>query len=163
MGLRLVKLFKRLLCSHLYRDQLHKHPGSWMGGPRSEPTVQDEKRRTLPVTVQLYGHCLFLCEDETRLSSLYNVVLKCEAPRNTTINVAKWKKDGLKYVLYYRDGRSDPTYQHPSFKGRVDLTDRELKDGDVSLVLKNVTISDRGTYECRVALHHHGLHGSGYL
>ncbi|XP_051251487.1 myelin-oligodendrocyte glycoprotein-like isoform X2 [Dicentrarchus labrax] len=81
-----------------------------------------------------------------------DVTLPCSAG-DGSIRAVEWTRTDLEpeYVLYYRDGRSDPTYQHPSFKGRVDLTDRELKDGDVSLVLKNVTISDRGTYECRVA------------
>uniref|UniRef100_A0A8P4GNH1 Ig-like domain-containing protein n=1 Tax=Dicentrarchus labrax TaxID=13489 RepID=A0A8P4GNH1_DICLA len=70
-----------------------------------------------------------------------------------TTTAVEWTRTDLEpeYVLYYSDGHLDPYYQHPSFKGRVDLTDRELKDGNVSLVLKNVIISDRGTYECRVA------------
>ncbi|XP_051271833.1 butyrophilin subfamily 1 member A1 [Dicentrarchus labrax] len=79
-----------------------------------------------------------------------NVVLKCEAPRNTTINVAKWKKDGLsKHVYFNRDGHSiEPRDQDPSYIGRVDLVDREMKDGNLSLNLKNVSHNDTGTYEC---------------
>lgn len=44
------------------------------------------------------------------------------------------------------------SYQHPSFKDRVELRDRDMKDGDVTLVLKNVTIADSGRYESHVFL-----------
>uniref|UniRef100_A0AAZ1XUB5 Ig-like domain-containing protein n=1 Tax=Oreochromis aureus TaxID=47969 RepID=A0AAZ1XUB5_OREAU len=78
-----------------------------------------------------------------------DVTLTCRVPNN---NIAKWSRADLEpeYVLLYRDGYFDPANQHPSFKDRVDLQDRQMKDGDVSLILKNVTINDSGTYECRV-------------
>ncbi|XP_025760962.1 uncharacterized protein LOC112845993 [Oreochromis niloticus] len=80
-----------------------------------------------------------------------NVILTCRAP-NYNIIVADWSRAdlGSEYVLLYRDGCFDPENQHPSFKNRVDLQDRQMKDGDVSLILKNVMINDTGTYECRV-------------
>ncbi|XP_039678339.1 myelin protein zero-like protein 2 [Perca fluviatilis] len=81
-----------------------------------------------------------------------NVTLNCTAPDHSIIAVV-WTRSDLEpeYVLYYSDEHLDPTKQHPSFKDRVDLVDRDLKDGDVSLILKNVSSNDNGTYECRVA------------
>ncbi|XP_019210942.1 selection and upkeep of intraepithelial T-cells protein 1 [Oreochromis niloticus] len=79
-----------------------------------------------------------------------NVTLTCRAPGN--IQTVEWSRADLgeKYVFLYRDGRKTLVHQHPSFKDRVDLQDKQMKDGNVSLILKNVTINDTGTYECRV-------------
>ncbi|XP_063325885.1 tyrosine-protein kinase-like otk isoform X2 [Pelmatolapia mariae] len=81
-----------------------------------------------------------------------DVTLTSRAP-NRNITAVKWSRADLgdEYVLLYRDGQFETDNQHPSFKNRVDLQDRQMKDGDVSLILKNVTINDTGTYECRVA------------
>ncbi|KAL4008142.1 hypothetical protein ACER0C_001994 [Sarotherodon galilaeus] len=79
-----------------------------------------------------------------------NVMLTCRAPNN--IQTVEWSRADLggKYVFLYRDGRETLVHQHPSFKDRVDLQDKQMKDGDVSLILNNVTINDSGTYKCRV-------------
>ncbi|XP_004575293.2 butyrophilin-like protein 2 [Maylandia zebra] len=82
-----------------------------------------------------------------------NVTLPCRAPNNTSsICVAEWSRAdlGTDYVLFYREKRIDPDNQHPSFVNRVDLQDGEIKDGDVSLILKHVRANDTGTYHCRV-------------
>uniref|UniRef100_A0AAZ1XQI2 Ig-like domain-containing protein n=1 Tax=Oreochromis aureus TaxID=47969 RepID=A0AAZ1XQI2_OREAU len=96
--------------------------------------------------------CVCVYQKNITAKSGQNVTLTCRAPNNN-IGVIEWKKADLKedeYVLLYRDGHFDPDEQHPSFKNRVDLQDRQMKDGDVSLILKYVTINDTGTYECRV-------------
>ncbi|KAL4008569.1 hypothetical protein ACER0C_002421 [Sarotherodon galilaeus] len=80
-----------------------------------------------------------------------DVTLTCRAP-NIIITAVEWIRADLlpEYVLLYQNGHFDPDDQHPSFKNRVDLQDRQMKDGDVSLILKDVTTADDGTYECRV-------------
>uniref|UniRef100_A0AAX7T403 Ig-like domain-containing protein n=1 Tax=Astatotilapia calliptera TaxID=8154 RepID=A0AAX7T403_ASTCA len=80
-----------------------------------------------------------------------DVTLTCRAPNNN-IKFVHWSKAYLTsgYVYLYQEGQFVPQGQHPSFKNRVDLQDRQMKDGDVSLILNNVTINDTGTYECRV-------------
>ncbi|XP_039463375.1 programmed cell death 1 ligand 1-like [Oreochromis aureus] len=100
--------------------------------------------------------CLFFLRSaskEINSTAGQNITLTCRAPNNNNnIIVVEWSRADLKeeYVLMYRDGHLYADGQHPSFKNRVDLQDRQMKDGDVSLILKDVTINDTGTYECRV-------------
>ncbi|KAK2899427.1 hypothetical protein Q8A73_012556 [Channa argus] len=82
-----------------------------------------------------------------------NITLPCQAPVSKDFIAVEWTRSDLKpsqYVFFFRNGRSDKTHQHPSFVNRVDLLDRQMKDGNLSLNLRNVNSSDHGTYECRV-------------
>uniref|UniRef100_A0A3B4WZK4 Ig-like domain-containing protein n=1 Tax=Seriola lalandi dorsalis TaxID=1841481 RepID=A0A3B4WZK4_SERLL len=80
------------------------------------------------------------------------VSLPCRGPRDTDITVVEWSRaePEPEQVFLYRDKKPDPQNQSPSFQNRVELRDRQMKDGDVSLTLKNVTRNDTGRYECRV-------------
>ncbi|XP_018537742.1 hyaluronan and proteoglycan link protein 1 [Lates calcarifer] len=81
------------------------------------------------------------------------VTLPCRAPRDTKIIVVEWTRPDLKtekYVFLQRGSQPVTDKQHPSFQDRVDLVDRQMKDGNVSLILKNVTREDTGRYKCRV-------------
>ncbi|XP_035988238.1 hepatitis A virus cellular receptor 2 homolog [Fundulus heteroclitus] len=82
-----------------------------------------------------------------------NIVLPCRAADSRPVTAVEWTRTDLKtseYVLLYRDQQMVPFYQHSSFRNRVDLQDRTMTAGDVSLVLNNVRSDDTGTYECRV-------------
>ncbi|KAM4565439.1 uncharacterized protein V3H82_014470 isoform 2-T2 [Fundulus diaphanus] len=79
------------------------------------------------------------------------VILPCRAPENEPDGDLDWSRTDLEsgqYVVMYRNGKFDQEVQSPSFRNRVDLQD--IKNGDVSLVLKKVMTDDTGTYECRV-------------
>ncbi|XP_042072576.1 junctional adhesion molecule B-like [Haplochromis burtoni] len=80
-----------------------------------------------------------------------NISLPCRAPNNNIV-VVEWSRtvQNKEYVFLYRDGQFVSEQQHESYVNRVDLQDRQMKDGDVSLILKNVTTADIGKYECRV-------------
>ncbi|KAL7376029.1 hypothetical protein ABVT39_028195 [Epinephelus coioides] len=79
-----------------------------------------------------------------------NITLTCQVSNSATIAAVWWARRDLKseYVFYYRDGQSDTDIQHPSFQCRVELAEGELKDGNLSVVLMNVSSSDYGEYTC---------------
>ncbi|CAI5671523.1 unnamed protein product [Oreochromis niloticus] len=96
---------------------------------------------------------LFVSADQKTITaeSGQDVTLTCRAPNNNFI-VVEWSRADLgdEHVFVYKDEGFHSNSQHPSFKNRVDLQDRQIKDGDVSLILKDVMINDAGTYECHV-------------
>ncbi|RVE60937.1 hypothetical protein OJAV_G00185800 [Oryzias javanicus] len=81
-----------------------------------------------------------------------DVILTCRASHTSTVFVLEWSRDDLdeKKVFVYKDGRPFPAAQQESFRKRVFLKNNQMKGGDLSVVLKNVTVNDNGTYECRV-------------
>ncbi|XP_039463972.1 selection and upkeep of intraepithelial T-cells protein 7-like [Oreochromis aureus] len=114
------------------------------------------------------GICIFFCsilllagvfvsvsadQKNITVQSGQTVSLPCQAPNNKgTIRVVRWTKPGLQNenVYLYVDRRFYLEEQNPSFKNRVDLQDRQMKDGNVSLILKDVTVNDAGTYKCLI-------------
>ncbi|XP_007575482.1 ICOS ligand-like [Poecilia formosa] len=86
-----------------------------------------------------------------------NVILTCKDPDQGVIEIAEWKRTdlGTEYVLLYKDNQLDPDAQHPSYRDRVDLLCNQLRKGDVSLILKDTTTNDSGTYECRIDTEKH--------
>ncbi|KAM9425369.1 butyrophilin-like protein 3 [Pholidichthys leucotaenia] len=86
-----------------------------------------------------------------------DVTLQCRAFGASTIKVLEWIRPDLEshgHVFLYRNNRTYERYQHPSFRGRVELVDPSMKDGEVSVVLKNISVNDTGTYDCQVIFSH---------
>lgn len=82
-----------------------------------------------------------------------NALLKCCNSSIGKIEKLSWIRRDLGtnlHVFFYRENRLYENIQHPSFRGRVKLSDPQIKDGNVSLILFNTTTNDTGTYECYV-------------
>ncbi|XP_031602047.2 uncharacterized protein LOC116325340 [Oreochromis aureus] len=91
-------------------------------------------------------------DQEVTASPGEDAILQCQGPRDVEITLLEWSKPELSdvYVFFYRNQRLYENYQHVFFKGRVELRDPSMKDGDCSVILRNVSIRDTGTYRCRI-------------
>ncbi|XP_044198227.1 coxsackievirus and adenovirus receptor homolog [Thunnus albacares] len=116
----------------------------------------DSSTATLFVSFLIFS-LTYTFEDQREITAKPgdDVTLPCWSPRGEAVILLEWSKPELKtdgYVFLYRNERSYENYQHPTVRGRVQLSDPEMKDGNVSVILKNVTINDAGTYECHVVI-----------
>ncbi|XP_038586887.1 V-set domain-containing T-cell activation inhibitor 1-like [Micropterus salmoides] len=92
-----------------------------------------------------------LCQEtqEVTVKAGEDATLQCYGGVN--ISLIAWSRTDLTddgYVFFFSDSRSWEDEQHPSFHGRVNLSDPEMTDGDASVILMNVQTTDNGTYEC---------------
>ncbi|XP_051800531.1 uncharacterized protein LOC127532602 isoform X8 [Acanthochromis polyacanthus] len=111
-----------------------------------------QKGKTEPFSI-IYLKVYLSAQENITAERGQDVILPCKVPNINNITAAEWRRPGLDpdyYVLLYRDGHLAPDSQHPFYKNRVDLQDKEMKDGDFYLILKKVTMEDRGTYMCLV-------------
>uniref|UniRef100_A0A3Q3BS70 Ig-like domain-containing protein n=1 Tax=Kryptolebias marmoratus TaxID=37003 RepID=A0A3Q3BS70_KRYMA len=78
------------------------------------------------------------------------ITLSCDAVSFRPIRVVDWSRTDQNPVntILFQNGKPHPDILDLSYKGRVELKDRQ--NGDVSLILKNVTTADSGTYECHI-------------
>uniref|UniRef100_A0A3Q2W296 Ig-like domain-containing protein n=1 Tax=Haplochromis burtoni TaxID=8153 RepID=A0A3Q2W296_HAPBU len=80
-----------------------------------------------------------------------DVTLTCRAPNNNG-DIVEWSRTDPRdtFVFVLKNKKHNGDVQDPSFKNRVALQDKDMKDGNVSVILYNVTAADNGTYECRI-------------
>ncbi|KAF7231643.1 butyrophilin subfamily 2 member A1 [Nothobranchius furzeri] len=81
-----------------------------------------------------------------------SVILPCSVKISATddIQTVEWSKKDLKpvVVFLYRDGCETFEMKDRDFEYRTSLIMREMKNGNVSLRISNVKLSDAGTYRC---------------
>lgn len=71
---------------------------------------------------------------------------------STNIVGVQWSRTDIEeeYVYLRRDGQHVPEYQHPSFAGRVCLQDRDMRKGNLSIIIRQIKSEDNGLYVCYV-------------
>lgn len=80
----------------------------------------------------------------------HDVTLTCDAREYVPLDVMDWSKSegNTEHILVYASQKSGPEIPDQNYKDRVEL--KVMKNGDVSLTLKSVTVEDSGTYRCYV-------------
>ncbi|XP_038587682.1 uncharacterized protein LOC119912525 isoform X1 [Micropterus salmoides] len=85
-----------------------------------------------------------------------DIILPChlEPAMDVASTAVEWSRPDLKprFVHVKRSGQELLDDQHPSYRGRTSLFNKKLQDGDISLKLSKVKLSDRGTYRCFVPI-----------
>nr|XP_046237048.1 butyrophilin subfamily 3 member A1-like [Scatophagus argus] len=85
-----------------------------------------------------------------------DVILPCglKNPTDVSSKTVVWTKPSLDplFIHVYQSGRLVHQVQHPSYRYRTTLFEDQLLNGNVSLKLLRVKISDAGTYVCSIQL-----------
>nr|XP_046174279.1 CD276 antigen-like isoform X3 [Oncorhynchus gorbuscha] len=88
-----------------------------------------------------------------------DVILPCTLRHSVSaVNQSvEWQRPDLKpkEVHLYRDEKDDLVLQNPVFRGRTSLFKEELENGNTSLKLTRVKLSDAGNYTCYIPLLNH--------
>ncbi|CAI5661067.1 unnamed protein product [Oreochromis niloticus] len=89
---------------------------------------------------------------ESQVVGPHQPVLPChvEPAEDVTAQILEWTRSDLnpRFVHVWRSGQDLVTTRNPSYRGRTSLFINELKQGNISLKLSRVKLSDEGTYEC---------------
>uniref|UniRef100_A0A4W6BS61 Ig-like domain-containing protein n=1 Tax=Lates calcarifer TaxID=8187 RepID=A0A4W6BS61_LATCA len=82
--------------------------------------------------------------EEVILPCAFNVTASSDFP------TVEWSKEDLEpdVIFLYRDGCETYEMKHPEFEYRTSFIMKELKNGDISLRITNVRLSDAGKYQC---------------
>lgn len=90
------------------------------------------------------------------MRSEQDVTLQCRGPTDADITALEWSRPELESdgSVFFQSHHSDENYQHESFKCRVELRRSSMKERDVSVIVRNISISDTGRYECKITANH---------
>ncbi|XP_048376140.1 butyrophilin subfamily 1 member A1-like isoform X2 [Stegostoma tigrinum] len=118
------------------------------------------KRRHLSIVLLLGFHTVlsetfnvFGKDDPIIVSVGEDAVLECQLVSDIsldTLDVRWFTSDSASPVHLYTDGQDRPDVQDKGYQGRTELFKDEFSHGNASLKLKNIKISDEGSYTCSI-------------
>lgn len=68
----------------------------------------------------------------------------------TRVSITWEKKGQLGFVYQYKDGHPEFGNQNEAFQGRAEIFPSLLLEGNASLLLRNVRMTDEGVYTCSI-------------
>lgn len=79
------------------------------------------------------------------------VILPCRTSVEDDLPTVEWAKEGLapNIAFLYRDGSETHEMKNQVFWYRTNLLMNELSNGNISLRISNVQLSDAGKYRCK--------------
>lgn len=79
-----------------------------------------------------------------------SAVLPCRYDKQLEDLTAHWRYNDIKNVYDIQEGKGSTKEQHPDYTGRTLTFSPEFINGDFTLKLKNLQLTDSGTYCCYV-------------
>uniref|UniRef100_A0A8C7PXS2 Ig-like domain-containing protein n=1 Tax=Oncorhynchus mykiss TaxID=8022 RepID=A0A8C7PXS2_ONCMY len=102
--------------------------------------------------LQMTDLSLMVPPDPVVASAGDDIILPCNlSPQSSAVDMdIRWFKEGdFTNPLYLYKSRTGE--EGEGYKGRVSLLTQELERGNLSLLLKNVKVSDKGRYKCQAS------------
>ncbi|XP_053199172.1 butyrophilin subfamily 3 member A1-like [Scomber japonicus] len=101
------------------------------------------------------GESQVICPSDPIVATVGNDIIflcRLEPPISAVGMTVEWARPDLdpRFVFVWRDGVELESKKHLSFKGRTSVFIDELKNGNISLKLSKVKLSDQGTYRCLI-------------
>uniref|UniRef100_A0A672T0N0 HERV-H LTR-associating 2b, tandem duplicate 2 n=1 Tax=Sinocyclocheilus grahami TaxID=75366 RepID=A0A672T0N0_SINGR len=87
---------------------------------------------------------------DTHVTCIYSE--ECMLPCTSThLDIIHWYKDKKAVHSFYHN-QDQLGHQHEDYKGRTSLfSESEIKNGNISLLIKNISLQDEGRYRCYAA------------
>ncbi|XP_042370384.1 coxsackievirus and adenovirus receptor homolog [Plectropomus leopardus] len=119
-------------------------------------------KTSAPFVALLAHFCAFALSQEIKsvaVKSGGDVTLPCMTQEDGDIMIIRWnipEVNSDEFVFLYHSQTIQKLYMDSKYHNRVELKDPEMKNGDASIVLKNASVTDTGTYECQVSVNRIG-------